>query len=484
MSYNPPQIPEDARKIACKFFERAVTVSETRNYDYAIELYIQGLEKDPEAVEKGHKPLREISIKRLATGGKKPGLLESLKHGTSSKKDPIKSMLNSEYLLAKDPLNVIYIEALVKNADQAELPETMYWGLKVFLELAKQEKKTNLNRLILIKNCCEKLGDYFESVNAMDKAIGSYEFGVAALEIGLQTEAGRNMDFQSLQRNLAGKLTILRGKYEHADTFRDSIKDADTQKYLHDKSRKIMGEEQQDEVIARARKEFEENPTVTGKINNLVDLLLQRGKPEDEAEAITILEDQYNKTKQYNYKMRADDIRIRQLNREISTIKNKLEKAPTDAGLKSQYSQAVSKLDNFELDVYKERIDAYPTDSKIKFEYGRRLYKVKRFDDAIPVLQMIIGDPRYGTKSRYFIGACFFHKEWYSQAIDVLKEAIGMLETHTDSMGKDMHYMLGRSYEGAGQNDEAMKVYNKLIQLDFNYRDVRQRIDSLRQQGK
>ena len=483
MSYNPPQIPEDVRKIATKFFERAVTVADTRNYDYAIELYIQGLDKDPEAIENGHKTLREISIKRLATGGKKPGFLETLKHGTSSKKDPIHAMLNAEYLLAKDPLNIIYIEALVKSADQAELPETLFWAIKVFVDLARQEKKPNLNRLLTIKNYSEKLGEHYESVKNVDKAIASFEFGVTALEIGLQTEAGRNMDFTSLQRDLAGRLTILRGKYEHAETFRDSIKDADGQKYLHDKSRKIMGEEQQDDVIERARKELEENPSVTGKINNLVDLLLKRGKPEDEAEAISILEDNFNKSKQYTYKLRADDIRIRQLNRAAVEIKHKLEKQPTDAAMKAEYQQAVAKLDTYELGVYKERVDAYPTDSKLKFEYGRRLYKVKQYDEAIPVLQIVFGDPRYGAKARYFIGACFFQKGWYPQAIDILNEGIKSLETLNDSMGKDMHYMLGRSYEASDQKDDAMKIYNKLIQLDFNYRDVRQRIDTLRQQA-
>jgi len=156
VSYNPPTISEQAQKMAEKFFEHASTVADTHNYDYAIELYIQGLSKNPEAVETGHKPLREISIRRKVAGGKKPGFIETIKRSTG-KKDPIEAMLNAEYLLAKDPLNVSYIEALVKNADQAELPETLRWALGVFLELARQ--KTNPNQLLSIKDYSEKLGD-------------------------------------------------------------------------------------------------------------------------------------------------------------------------------------------------------------------------------------------------------------------------------------------------------------------------------------
>jgi tetratricopeptide (TPR) repeat protein len=480
VSYTPPEIPEDARKIAKKFFERANTVADTRNYDYAIELFIQGLTKDPQAVEEGHKPLREIGIKRLATGGKKAGFLETLKRGTSNKKDPVQAMLNAEYFLSKDPLNVTYIEALVKSADQAELPETLFWALRVFLELARREKKPNLNRLLTVKEYSEKLGNHFDQVNENDKAIQSYENGVDALEIGLQTEAGRNMDFMGLQRNLAGRLTILRGKYEKADSFRDSIQDADKQKYLHDKGRKLMGDEQQTDVIEQARKEVAENPNVTGKINTLVDLLLQRGKPEDETEAISILESRFAESNEYNYKKRADDVRIRQLSRAVSTLKRQLEEKD-DPNLRARYQQTEAEFEDFELKVFKNRIDAYPTDSKLKYEYGRRLYRAKRYDEAIPFLQESVADPKYSVRARHFIGACFFQKEWYPQAIDILTQAIASHETPNDTTGKDMYYMLGRSYENAGQKDEAMKVYNKMIQLDFNYRDVRQRIDSLRQ---
>jgi len=55
-----------------------------------------------------------------------------------------------------------------------------------------------------------------------------------------------------------------------------------------------------------------------------------------------------------------------------------------------------------------------------------------------------------------------------------------------DDLGKQLHYWLGRTYEGAGQTEDALKVYGQLIQWDYNYRkgDVRKRIDELRKQKK
>jgi len=476
VSYNPPTISEQAKKMAEKFFEHASTVADTHNYDYAIELYIQGLSKNPEAVDTGHKPLREISVRRKVAGGKKPGLIEAIKHGTG-KKDPIEAMLNAEYLLAKDPLNVNYIEALVKNADKAELPETLRWAIDVFLELARQ--KPNANRLLAIKNYSEKLGDYYDKLDRPDIAIECYQKGLDALEAGIQAGLGDKYDFVGIQRDLAGKLTILRGKYERAGDFRDSVKDADAQKELQDKAKVVKGEELLTQMIEKARAELERNPDVTGKINALIDLLLQRGQPEDEKEAIEILESAYKRSKQYNYKMRADDVRIRQLNREVRRLKEALESNPGNEELKSQLKQAAQKLEQFELGIFAERVKQYPTDNKLKFEYGKRLFKAKKFDEAIPMFQEASSDPRFAVRAKYYIGACFYYKGWHQQAIDILQEAIESYETTGDSISKEMNYILGRALEDSGQTEQALKVYSKLIQWDYNYRDVKARIDAL-----
>ena len=50
----------DERK-ARRFFEHAQAMAETRNYDYAIELYIRGLAHDPDAMDK-HQALHEVAL--------------------------------------------------------------------------------------------------------------------------------------------------------------------------------------------------------------------------------------------------------------------------------------------------------------------------------------------------------------------------------------------------------------------------------------
>lgn len=481
MSYKPPEIPEEARAIAVKFFERAQTVAETRNFDYAFELYREGLSKDPEAVEKGHKPLREISIRRALIGGKKPGLLEAMKLKTGQK-DPTTAMLAAEFFLARDPRNSNYAEGLVKSADRAELPETLRWGLQVFFELVQQDKKLNVRRLIAIRELYEKLGNYYDQKGQIDMGVDCFQKGLNAIEVAIQAGLGKNFDLVSDQRNLAGKLTILRGKYNGAGDFRDSIRDAGALKSRQDQSRTFKGEVLLEQMIAKARAEVQANPGAVGKITGLVDLLLQRGQPSDEEEAIEILQRSHQQTGQYNFQMRSEDVRVRQMQRKLAELKSQLETQTGGPAVARQIEQAQEELANFELDVYQKRLEQYPTDLKVKFEYGRRLYGAKRYDEAIPIFQEAANDPRHGVRARYYIGTCFYKKGWHTQAINILNKAIESYDIQGDPLSKEMHYVLGRAQEESGETDSALETYGKLIQWDFNYRDVRTRMDRLQGQ--
>src|SRR5437660_6255334 len=70
-------IPDDQRRKAQTFFARGRTVADTGQFEYAIEMFLQGLTIDPEAVD-AHKDLRTIALKRKASGGKALGMLERM----------------------------------------------------------------------------------------------------------------------------------------------------------------------------------------------------------------------------------------------------------------------------------------------------------------------------------------------------------------------------------------------------------------------
>ena len=106
--------PQDAAGKGKAFFDRADQVADTGNWDFAIEMYIEGLKREPGNLDRGHKPLRETAMKRKAQGGKGPGMMEGLKRRPG--KDLTENVANAAYLLAKEPGSVAYMEQLMAAA--------------------------------------------------------------------------------------------------------------------------------------------------------------------------------------------------------------------------------------------------------------------------------------------------------------------------------------------------------------------------------
>ncbi len=80
------------------------------------------------------------------------------------------------------------------------------------------------------------------------------------------------------------------------------------------------------------------------------------------------------------------------------------------------------------------------------------------------------------------IGQCFYCKQWYADAVEVFEQALAGVESDDSAEAKELRYNLGRAYQANGQIGEAMTNFRKVAQIDFNYQDVKKRIDELRQQ--
>ena len=82
------------------FFQRAEEVAATDNFDYAIDMYLEGLRCVPDALEDGHIEIHELALLRSVKGGKKPSMMEKVKYLRG--KTALEQMINAEYLFAKD----------------------------------------------------------------------------------------------------------------------------------------------------------------------------------------------------------------------------------------------------------------------------------------------------------------------------------------------------------------------------------------------
>ena len=110
---------------AKQFFDKADEAAMSYNFDYAIDLYLQGLRISPDALQEGHLRLRELALNRQAKGGKKPSIMERMRF--SGGKTPLDQLLNAEYLIAKDPENLSYVETILKAAAAGGYTQTTKW---------------------------------------------------------------------------------------------------------------------------------------------------------------------------------------------------------------------------------------------------------------------------------------------------------------------------------------------------------------------
>ncbi|HUW84937.1 MAG TPA: tetratricopeptide repeat protein [Phycisphaerae bacterium] len=476
-----PRFSEADKSKARKWFQRAQTVADSRNYDYAMECYINGLSIWPEAVEEGHMPLMGVGMARRSAGMKKAGVMEGLKHSVNAR-DPKQAMLNAEFLLAKDPGNTGHMEAVLRNANRGTFDQTIRWLGSTFLDFISRDKKPSASRLRAACEVFEQGGERTEQAQDFKAAIDLYQYSVTALEYLQQLKPG-DLEITNKLRDVSSKLTIVKGNYEKGEDFRGSLQDGEQQKVLHDEDRMVQSADRLGELIERARQELANDASNPTKVVHLAELLCRGENEANENEAVELLTDAYAKLKNYRFKMRADDIRMRQYRRKARQLIEQTREDPENGLLRQRASELAEQMKRFEMEVFTERVDSYPTDLRIRFEYGVRLFQAGRYDEAIPALQDAQSDPRHRERCQLYIGRCFVARKYYDQAIKVLTDALAKHESQDDDVSKQLHYWLGRSYEEDGKTDDALRTYGQIIQWDYNYQDVRQRIDVLRGSG-
>jgi tetratricopeptide (TPR) repeat protein len=471
----------DMRK-AKKWFEKAEQEREKRSYDYAIESYIRGLEFWPEAVEEGHKPLRSLSIQRSQAGGKKPGMMESMKLSMGGK-DYKKAMLNAERLLAKDPNSASYLDGLLKNAAKGAYFETLLWITPLVMDSLQKDSKPNLGRFKTFRETMRIASELAQEMGQVAPATEFLTSAVNSLDFLMMRKAGDDR-LRDEQRDLSGRLTILKGKYQDSESFHESIQDAEGQKRLHDAERSKQDESTLQAVIDAARKELAEDPDDAKRIGALVEVLTKSEQKPYEDEAREVLLGAYKRSKNYNFKSRSDDIAMRQMRRLLRQLDARAKKNNKPEDIDKLKTGRTKVLAN-ELKIYRERVSQYPTDLRLKYRLGTVLFEVGNYDEAIPVLQEAQGDPKTRSKCQLMIGRSFYQNDSPGEAAEVLRDAYESLEVKTDDTAREMLYWLGQALAVAGQTEEAINFLGRLVRMDYNFAGgaARKKLDELKNKG-
>lgn len=449
------------------FFTRAEEVASTDNFDYAIDLYLDGLRFAPDALEDGHAPLRKLALIRQGKGGKKPSMIEALRR--KGGKTPLDEMLNAEYLLAKDPDSLSYAETMLKAAVAGGYFRTAEWIALLVFEANKAASKPSYATYILLKDSYAKMQMFTEAVSACDLALQ-----LRPNEDHLRDEL----------RNLCASMTMEKGKYGKTSDFRGSISNKEAQDRLHSQDAVIKSSEIRQQAVNDARKRLEEGRFSPVNVLELADALADLETEAGYKEAFEVLAGYFEQTQDFSFKRRMGELKLRLLRAKIRDVNQQLKTNPDNNALKEKQVALTLEMDTEELEHYRLCQENYPTEMRFKYEYGRCLTRAQEYDKAIPLFQEAQKDPKIHLLAMDKMGLCFLLKGWYEDAIDIFQKALNACPTRESPVAKDITYNLARTYEADDQKKEALELYRKLAQLDFSYKDVGQRIDILRKDVK
>jgi tetratricopeptide (TPR) repeat protein len=469
-------LPVDPAK-AATFFKRAAEVEKTKNWDYAIAMYVNGLQFDPDNLDIWKK-LIVLGRTRKANGGKPGDGLFGEKF-TITAKGPLTALLNAGESLARDPDNISKWERLVKASTNSGAVRSAEWFADNFLQMSRADEKasngTKMSRWRMLK-------DHYKTLEIFDKARLCAEEAtrLAPNDLELITEV----------KNLAAQNVMRKGNYEEAtqegSSFRSMMKDADKQDQLIAMQRDVKSEDAVARAISEARAKWEKEPGNNGLLRAYVNALIKTEKDDPEKEAIKLLEAQAAKTGDYQLRVMAGDIKMKQYNRNLRIAREQLDKIADPAqkaALQTKLAEKAKQVLAFEIKEYQERTAKYPTDREMRFELGRRFFDAAQYDDAIDNLQQAEQAPKLRTRALNLLGQAFMAKEWYEEAVDTFKRAVSTYEgMETDNVSKELHYNLAAALEAFGSLDEALLEFRKVAQWQLTFRDVRDRVQKLRAQ--
>jgi len=330
--------------------------------------------------------------------------------------------------------------------------------------------KPEVGKYLALKDVYKTLGYY---------GIDTWQLAAESCSAAWQMKQD-DMDLQNELKNIGAQHAMVKGNYTAGGSFRDSIKDMKSQQKLLRQDQDFQSIDFKIEQIQEAEAALAADPNEAGKIMKLVDALEKTEETEYENRAIELLQECYDRTKQYRFRARLGDITMRQMSRMERTKRQALLADKENAELKKDYQEFRREQLVMELEEYRQRVENYPTETKFRYDVGRREFELGKFDEAIPTLQQARNDPKYRFKAGLFLARAFLEAGFLDESDETLGSLIQEYQLAGDTDSKEMYYWRARVLEKKGNPADAIKHYSKLAQWDFGYKDVQMRIKALR----
>lgn len=469
----PPSYSPDKAE---KFFHHARVAFEAEKYEYAMQLWLRGLQQDPRMLV-GVDGYNAAATAFLNSPEGKKRVSKDTRDAISGSRDIDRFLLALyEWSMSVEDRGAAASAAVraCEYVSKIGAGDVTRWvGEHAYSSVRKDPKPRKDNYVRLMK------------------ALDSMGLPDLAVNIG---EDARRLDPADGQlandvKMLAAKATMAKGGYEKTGQeggFRQNIRDSSKQKTLDEADRISKTEDMKDRVIATAEQELALRPDDIPTIEKLLKFLMERGKPADEERAHGLAMATFEKTKIFRFRQFAGNVRTRQARRKVSEAKRMLDAAPGEELLKSIFETESRSLIELEVEELKLCVENYPTELSWKYELGKRFFELGRYEDAIGQFQEAQSDPRVRGRVLHMLGLSFLKCELLDESIETFRRALEVPDLLPDDQ-RDVRYDLCCALQSSGEvhrnlaaAEEAEKIASQILIQAIGYKDIKARRETLK----
>ena len=438
-----------------KHIKKAEEAYRPRNYDFAIELYRQLIDLDPDLGE-ARGGLRQALRKRFES--KKGGRLLRAVSGAL----PL-SRAKAMRKLGKHDACAKALEDYLKGS-----PLDVEANLLLGMSLEDGEHFRSARAVYeFVAEIAPKNPEGLKRAGAMMYRTGDHEKALEYYERALEADP-RDQEALKARKNLAAETALSRRDVGGARHSRDLIKDKDQARGLERAQRMHLSEDELRVELERLEAAYAETPSDPDAMLAVAEVH-ERLRDYEAAVDLVRRALQYRKDS-FELLARAGDL-------EAKVYKRKIAKADK-AGDADAASDLEAKLHEFQVADFRRRLEMRPGDATVRLALARHLGRTGDFDAALVELQKCQSEPRVRDEALFEMGRCFQEKgildlarKQFEQALDGAKRI--------DNRAKEILYHLGSIAETQGDREQARSFYIRIYEVDIGYRDVADKMGAL-----
>jgi tetratricopeptide (TPR) repeat protein len=438
-----------------KHLQKADQALERRNYDYAIELYRQLIDLDPDlgearsglrrALRGKHERAGSGRVRRLVSGALPLGRAKALRR--MGKLDAAARALEDYLLVAPlDEEANLALGEVLEEAGHARSARAVY---EFLAEIAPRNPEG-----------LKRAGAMMRQAGDVARALSYYE---QVLRID-----PRDRDALKARKDLAAETALTRGTAPEVRHSRDLARDPAELARLERSRRAHLSDADLEGERARLEAALAAAPQDAESEATLSDVCRKLGRLEDalaHAQAAARLAPD-----SIAHWQRVGELGSKLLERRMARAD---ELGDTDGAAALE-----RELRAHEVADWKKRVALRPNDPELVVGLARRHVRAGEVDAAIALLQRVQRDPRVRGEALFLLARSFREKGFLDLSEKNLRAALDEA-AHGSERSKDILYELGLLAEGRGEREQARSFFVRIFEIDIGYRDVADKLKEL-----